>query len=280
MVPRIAIYSQWTSTQDLGWYRLTFDRFGIPYDVIYKEQVRKGGLRGKYDVIIMAAQNINRQTVFQVPAARPQPYQKTEKYKFLGAYGESPDMSGGFGQEGVDGFAKFLEEGGTLIAAGAAARFPIEFGWARTVDVEPVTGVTAQRPIVQADISRPEHPIFYGYAAKTLPIKYVGGFTFRVGVADQGNILGRYTGGDASVLSGLMVGADLLRQRPLAVDLPMAYNGKGRVILFANNPVYRWQNHGEFNMMFNAVMNWNYVPPPPPAAPVQPASGGGRGGGN
>ncbi len=277
--PRIAIYSQWTSTQDLGWYRLSFDRFGIPYDLIYKEQVRKGDLRSKYDVILMAAQNINRQTVFQAPAARPQPYQKSDKHKFLGAYGETPDMTGGFGQEGVDAFAKFLEGGGTLITAGAASRFPIEFGWAHTVDVEAVTGVTAQRPIVQAEISRPEHPIFYGYSVKTLPVKYVGGFTFRVGIADQGNILGRYTGGESSVLSGLMVGADLLRQKPFAVDLPRACNGKGRVILFANNPVYRWQNHGEFNMMFNAVMNWSYVPPPPPAPPVPPASGG-RGGSN
>jgi hypothetical protein len=278
--PRIAIYSQWTSTQDLGWYRLTFDNFGIPYDLIYKEQVKKGGLRAKYDVILMAAQNINRQTVLQAPASRPQPYQKSDKYKFLGAYGETPDMSGGFGQEGVDAFAKFLEDGGTLIAAGAAIRFPIEFGWARTVDVEPITGVTAQRPIIQAEISRPEHPVFYGYVDKTLPVKYVGGFTFRVGVADQASILGRYPGGDASVLSGLMVGADQLRQRPFIVDLPNAYNGKGRVVLFANNPVYRWQNHGEFNLMFNAVMNWKYVPPPPPAAPAQPAAGGGRGGRN
>jgi hypothetical protein len=22
--------------------------------------------------------------------------------------------------------------------------------------------------------------------------------------------------------------------------------------MFANNPVYRWQNHGEFNMVFNS----------------------------
>ena len=39
--------------------------------------------------------------------------------------------------------------------------------------------------------------------------------------------------------------------------MPGGYNGKGRVILFANNPIYRWQNHGEFNMVFNAMLNWN-----------------------
>ena len=270
--PRIAIYSQWTGTQDLGWYRLTFDRFGIPYDLIYKEQVKKGDLRAKYDVILMAVQNINRQAALQPAAARPQPYQKSDKYRFLGAYGETPDMSGGFGQEGVDAFAKFLEAGGTLVAAGNAIRFPIEFGWARTVDVEQLADVTARRPIVQAEIARPEHPVFYGYAEKTIPIKYVGGSVLRVGVADQANVLGRYVGGDASVLSGLMVGAEQLRQRVFAVDVPNAHNGRGRVMLFASNPVYRWQNHGEFNMIFNSLLNWNYVPPLQPA--TAPAASG------
>ena len=274
--PRIAIYSQWSGTQDLGWYRLTFDNFGIPYDLIYKEQVKQGNLREKYEVILMAAQNINRQAVLQAPAARPQPYQRSEKYRFLGVYGETPDMSGGFGAEGVKEFARFLEAGGTLIAAAGAIRFPIEFGWARTADVEQVTGVTAQRPVLQAEISRPDHPVFYGYTAKTIPIKYVGGTVLRVGVADQSNILGRYAGGDDSVLSGLMVGAEVLRQRPFAVDVPNACNGKGRVILFANNPVYRWQNHGEFNMIFNSVLNWNDVPPAPPLTAV-PGSGRGAG---
>ena len=273
--PRIAIYSQWTSTQDLGWYRLTFDNLGVPYDLIYKEQVKKGDLRAKYDVILMAAQNLNRAAVFQAPAARPQPYQKSDKYKSLGMYGETPDMSGGFGQEGVDAFAKFLEGGGTLIAAGAAGRFPIEFGWAHTADAEPITGVTAQRPIVQGELVRPEHPAFYGYTEKVVPLKYTGGFTLRVGVADQANVLGRYVGGDASVLSGAMVGADQLRQRVFAVDVPGAYNGKGRVVLFASNPIYRWQNHGEFNMVFNSLLNWNYVPPAPMV--TTPAAGGGRG---
>jgi hypothetical protein len=136
-VPRVAIYSQWSGTQNLGWYRLTFDEFGIPFDLIYKEQVKAGKLRDKYDVILIAEQNLSRQTVMQAPAARPQPYKKNDKYKFLGMYGETDDMSGGMGQAGVDAFAAFLEAGGTLIAVGESARLPIEFGWARTVDKTP-----------------------------------------------------------------------------------------------------------------------------------------------
>jgi hypothetical protein len=54
-----------------------------------------------------------------------------------------------------------------------------------------------------------------------------------------------------------MKGTDEIRGRPFAIDIPGGFTGKGRVVLFSNNPIYRWQNHGEFNMVFNAVMNWN-----------------------
>ena len=268
-VPRIAIYSGWTNTQNLGWYRLTFDKFGVPYDLIYKEQVKPGNLRAKYDVILMAEQNLGRVATLAAPAAKPQPYQKTDKYKFLGMYGETADMSGGLGQDGVDAIGAFLDGGGTLIAVGDAARLPIEFGFARTVDKAVVPGLTSQRPLVRGEIVKPEHPVFYGYADKTMPVKYVGGLPLKVGLADEANVLARYVGGDSAVLSGLMVGADSLKSRPFAVDVPMAYKGHGRVILFSNNPIYRWQNHGEFNMIFNSVLNWNSViAPPPPAMPA------------
>lgn len=260
-VPRVAIYSQWSGTQELGWYRFAFDKFGIPFDLIYKERVVKGDLKKDYDVIIMAAQNINRSAVLAPKAKLAQPYQKTDKFQFLGMYGESPDISGGFGQTGVEAIEKFLDEGGTLITTLQAVRYPIDFGLARSIDLETPAGVTAQKPLIQAEITRPDHPVFYGYPNKIFPIKYgQGSQVFRVGVADQANVLATYVGGDSSVLSGLMVGADNLRGRAFAVDIPDAHNGKGRVIMFANNPIYRWQNHGEFNMVFNSIMNWDDVP--------------------
>ncbi len=274
-VPRVAIYSQWSSTQELGWYRFTLDQFGVPFDLIYKERVAKGDLKKDYDVIIMAAQNINRAAVFAPKAARPQPYVKSDKYKFLGMYGESPDMSGGFGQPGVDAIDKFLDQGGTLITALQAVRFPIEFGLSHTVDTENPTGVNAQKPLIQAEIVKTNSPVFYGYENKIFPVKFgQGSQLFRVGIADQGNVLAQYVGGDASVLSGLMTGADNIKGRAFAMDIPQAHNGNGRVIMFANNPIYRWQNHGEFNMVFNSILNWNDEPAA--AAATTPTAAAGR----
>jgi hypothetical protein len=66
----------------------------------------------------------------------------------------------------------------------------------------------------------------------------------------------QFPGGDTNVLSGLMKGANEIRNRPAIVDVSV---GQGRVILFATNPCYRWQNFGEFRMLFNAIINYKYA---------------------
>jgi 8-oxo-dGTP pyrophosphatase MutT (NUDIX family) len=259
-VPRVAIYSSWDrSTQETGWVRFTFDKFGIPFDLIYKERVRQGNLRNDYDVIVMPTQNLTRASVFAPPAARPVPYKKNDKYKFLGMYGETDDMTGGMGAEGVEAFQRFLDAGGTLVTMGNATRFPTELGMGRSVDASGSTtnNFYAPRPIVEAEVLRLEHPVFYGYVDKVMPIKYLAGPLMTVGAPDRDNVLARYVGGEDAVLSGLMRGADEIRERAFAVDIPGGFSGKGRVVMFANNPIYRWQNHGEFNMVFNTLLNWN-----------------------
>jgi len=56
------------------------------------------------------------------------------------------------------------------------------------------------------------------------------------------------------LLSGGLVGGDAMAGRPVAVDAPV---GDGHVLLFANRPFWRWQTHGNYFMVFNALLNWN-----------------------
>ena len=62
-----------------------------------------------------------------------------------------------------------------------------------------------------------------------------------------------FPGGDKAVQSGLMVGASDVKDRPAIVDLPL---GAGQVLMFATNPVYRWQNFGEYRMLWNALFSY------------------------
>jgi hypothetical protein len=257
-LPRLAVYSTWGNTQEVGWVRHALDQFEVKYELIYKERVKQGNLRAAYDAIIVPNQGRGgKGLVFDIePRSKPLAYTKTDRFKNLGVYGESEDITGGMGIAGVAEFEKFINAGGLVITLGSASFFPPEFGLTRRIDASRTSPqFYAPGPIVEAEILHAAHPLFYGYTQKTIPVRYANGPLLQVPERDRAQqVLMRFPGGDKAVLSGLMRGANEIRNRPAIVDVPV---GQGRVLLFATNPCYRWQNHGEFNLLFNAVLNFN-----------------------
>ena len=257
-LPRLAVYSTWGSTQEVGWVRYAFDHFEVPFDLIYKERVKRGNLRAAYDVIVIP--NLGRGSkglVYDIDAkSKPIPYKKSDDFKTLGMYGESDDITGGMGLEGVVELQKFVEQGGLMITLGTASSFPADFGITRKVEAARTSAAFyAPGPIVQAEITRPVHPVFYGYIDKMVPVRWANGPLLTVPLADrESQVLMRFPGGDQAVLSGLMKGANEIRGRPAILDVPV---GQGQVLMFSTNPIYRWQNYGEFNMLFNAILHFN-----------------------
>jgi hypothetical protein len=55
-------------------------------------------------------------------------------------------------------------------------------------------------------------------------------------------------------VSGMLAGARELANRPAVIDVP---RGKGHVLLFANNPIWRQQTQGSFFLLFNAMLNFD-----------------------
>jgi hypothetical protein len=282
-LPRLALYSTWGNTQEVGWVRHALDTFEVPYDLIFKERVKKGDLKSAYDVIVVPQQGgSGKRLVYDIEnRGQPIEYKTSERFKHLGKYGESDDITGGMGLDGVAEFEKFVKAGGVLVTLGTASYLPAEFGLARRVDAARTSAqFYAPGPIVDAEILKPEHPIFYGYDRTMIPVRYANGPLLSIQTnanpfepppgppPTPQSVLMRYPGGDDHVLSGLMRGAAEIRNRPAIVDEP---SGKGRVILFAGNPCYRWQNFGEFNMLFNTVLNYNDIKTPPerPASTAQ-----------
>ncbi len=259
-LPRLAVYSTWGNTQEVGWVRHALDKFEVKYDLIYKERVKQGNLRDAYDAIIIPNQGRGgKGLVFdREPQRKPLAYTKSDQFKSHGMYGESEDITGGMGLAGALEFQKFVEAGGLAVTLGQASFFPPEFGLTRKIDAgRPSTQFYAPGPIVEAEILQPQHPIFYGYTQKTIPVRYANGPLLNVPERDrEEQVLMRFPGADKSVLSGLMRGVAETRNRPAIVDVP---TGRGRVILFATNPCYRWQNHGEFAMLFNTILHHNDI---------------------
>jgi hypothetical protein len=255
-LPRLAVFSRWGSTQETGWVRHAFDHFGIDYELIFKERIRQGGLRASYDVIVMPHMGNSAKDIVQDVECKDRSlaYTKTPEYRYLGMYGESEDICGGMGLGGLVEIEKFVLEGGRLITLGGTSALGAEL--LRKVDAgQPSPGFYAPGPIVEAEIRKPSHPVFYGYPDKTLPVRYAGGPLLSIPERDKASlVLMQFSGSATAVLSGLMNRPAEVKDKAAIVDAPL---GKGRILLFAINPCLRWQNHREFNLLFNAVMHWN-----------------------
>lgn len=254
--PRVALYSTWGSTQNVGWVRYAFDRFETPYTLIFKDEVKKGQLHDRYDIIIIPSQGRSAKSlVFDIPMhGKPLPYTKTAEFKYLGEYGSAADIRGGMGLEGLAELQKFVEAGGTLITLGEASSMPGEFGVTEDISVNRPSGnFYAPGPIVAAKLIAPANPIFYGYTEQTLPVRWASNALLSVPLRHKPDVLMEFVGGSKNVLSGEMAGADEIKGRPAVVDYPV---GAGQVLMFTTNPIYRWQNFGEYRMLYNAIFNY------------------------
>jgi hypothetical protein len=56
--------------------------------------------------------------------------------------------------------------------------------------------------------------------------------------------------------SGMLAGGSELAGKPAVVDVPV---GRGHVVMFANNPMWRHETHGSFSLLFNAILNYDYL---------------------
>ena len=62
--------------------------------------------------------------------------------------------------------------------------------------------------------------------------------------ADEKNLL----------ISGMLAGGSELANAPAVIDVPV---GRGHVVMFANNPMWRHQTQGSFFLIFNAALNFD-----------------------
>jgi hypothetical protein len=277
-LPKVAIYSTWGATQNVGWVRYGFDQYETPYSLIFKDDVKKGHLHGRYDIIIVPSQGRNAKSiVYDIPMhGKPLPYTKTAQFKYLGDYGSSADIRGGMGLDGLEELHKFVEEGGTLITLGEASSLPGEFGLLDDINVDhPSKGFYAPGPVVNAKVLAPANPIFYGYSEDSVSVRWASNSLLSVPLRDKNDVLMEFPGGKKNVLSGLMAGAEEIKNRPAIVAVP---SGEGQIVMFATNPVYRWQNFGEYRMLYNAMFNYKDLrlginTSPPKAEPVEDSDG-------
>ncbi len=90
----------------------------------------------------------------------------------------------------------------------------------------------------------------------------------------QPRVVVRFAAENELLISGMLAGGRALANAAAVVDVP---HGKGHIVMFANNPMWRNETHGSYFLLFNAMLNFDHLgagrttPPATPAAnPVAP----------
>jgi hypothetical protein len=284
--PRLAVLQTWNDTQSAGWVRMIFDDRKIPYTLVMDEDVRRGDLGARFDVILFPNTSDSLKGIVggMDPRFSPLAYMPSAEFPTLGLPTSSPDITGGLTWRGVGNLEAFVRGGGLLVTLGGASTLPLDGGIAR--DVSRASGsVSTPGSELTARFRRPDHPIAYGYPETTSVFREDRPM-YRVRRADEGRIVLQWGAGlpkddedkdtaaakassesakePALVVSGGIKGGTELTGKPAILDIP---TGRGRVVAFNFDPIHRYLTLSDFRLVWNAILNWNDLPATP--APVK-----------
>jgi len=79
---------------------------------------------------------------------------------------------------------------------------------------------------------------------------------FLIPEPDRPNVILRFAAAKQLLLSGLLENSGPIAEKAIVVD---AHYGKGNVLLFANNPVYRAETIGSYPLVFNAILGYDQL---------------------
>jgi hypothetical protein len=168
-LPRLAVLHTWNDTESAGWVRMLFDQSQIRYELINDDDIKKGRLNRRFDVILYPNTSNSLKSAIQGidPKHGPMPYTRTREYPSHGTPDSSPDITGGLTFRGFANLQEFVERGGVLVTLGGASNVVIEGGLARGVRAASTEKLHTPGVEIRARFSRPDHPIAYGYPENT-----------------------------------------------------------------------------------------------------------------
>jgi len=245
---RIGLYHGWGGNMDEGWTRWLLEQFEFPYTSVFDRDVRAGGLRTKFDVILLPDATYDQMLNGMPPGSMPDAY------------------TGGMTARGVSNLYEFTAAGGTLVAMDRAAELPLTtFG----LPIRNVTaGVRDSDFYIPGSILKltvdPSHPLAYGMPAETAAF-FINSPAFALGRSaarfdDEAradppipatlHVVARYPASNL-LLSGWMLGERFIAGRAAVVEAPV---DKGHLVLLGFRSEHRGQTHGTYKLLFNSLM--------------------------
>ena len=289
-LPKVAVFHSWTNTQAEGWVRYTLEQRAIPYTSINKDDLKEGKLRSRFDVIIIPHQRGDASALVNGmdDSFGPMPYTKTEEYPSHGYPDSTPDMTGGPGFDGIGNLSDFVKEGGVLVPLEGSASAIADLGIGRRVSSFNPSGLFHPGSVVTAKVRDTKSPILYGFP-ETFHLFKGNGRLLRTALYDRDMMVAQYGTDplkDEKPYEGEIMGmaeeeemeeeieeekkgketpyliSGMVRNEKTIIGQGAIFNaphGDGRVVFFTFNPLHRYLNHHDSPLLWNVLINWNYL---------------------
>lgn len=270
-VAKIALVHTWVSTpQSAGWWRLAFEKIGIPYIYISEQDLGTMDL-SQFNVIIMPHTRASTSVLVSGNSlvGEPRPWKNSPEYKHIGIIDETDDIRKGMGDQGVSNLREFINNGGVFITEASTSSLPIDLGITRRISIQRTKNLLARGTVLKATATKFKSPIMYGYP-DTVAVYFSQSPVFQIRKDLSSFRLPDWYKDEAWIsevpqpvlnfakknilMSGMLRGESEIAGKPAIVDVPV---GKGHVVLFANHPFWRWETHGSHAFVFNTILNWN-----------------------
>jgi len=250
---KIGLYRPWNPSIDEGWTRWILENYNYEPKNIYNAEIRSGGLRSRYDVIILPDMNTNQlMNGFRVGSVPGQ-------------------YAGGIEQDGLNNLREFVRAGGTLVAFNQAASSLVPLMSLPVRNV--LQGLSNDKfycagSLLRVEMEHPDMPVNYGVPASPV-IMFERGPAFETLPGFKGAVLAKYAKETDPLESGMILHSELLHDKVAALEL--AY-GRGRILLYGFKPQHRGQAHGTYRYLFNALYLYDNPPMPPEPSSAAPAA--------
>jgi hypothetical protein len=275
---RVGLWDRYGGSMPSGWTRWLFEKFEMPFQVVFPPELNAGKLREKFDVLVFvdgaipargtgASTNQTATTAPSEPSDAPAPERldaSTEQNLPADLRARRGSISA---SSTIPKLREFLEQGGTVLTIGSSTSLaqhlglPVSSHLVETNKDGKESALSSEKFYVPGSLLEVKldtsHPLTYGMEGE-IDVMFVRSPVFKLGegAAEQGvQRVGWYEGKE-SLRSGWAWGQERLDGGAAIVE---ARVGQGHLILFGPEIAFRAQPHGTFKLLFNGILGAGMV---------------------